>query len=467
MIEKQQTIAQERSISGIGLHTGQKVKLTFKPAPENHWAVFLRTDLDNAPKIPALVEYALAAQERGTILEKDGIKVFTVEHVLAALAGLQIDNVLIELDGPEPPVLDGSAMPYVETLKNAGIVQQNAPRNYFAVKKVIQLHDDERQTDIHIIPYDGFRITMMVDYPDKPSLGTQYTTLTSIENEFVEGFAPARTFCFLSEIEEMLERGLIKGGNPDNALVVIDKEWTESDEHFLRENFDIAPDKKLFGKKEGFLNDIELRFYNEPVRHKLIDLLGDLHLLGFPIKAHIIGARPGHAPNINAVWLIKKQHEKYAIAHRFGSTSSDAMLDIDAIQKVLPHRYPFLLVDRVMDFEPEKWAEAIKNVSVNELFFNGHFPGHPIMPGVLIVEALAQAGGFLLMQSAADPEKDVIYFMGIDKVRFRKPVVPGDQLRMRVEMISQRRRLCKFSGKAFVGDDLVCEGEFMAVIAER
>ncbi len=466
MNEFQSTISKEVSIEGVGLHTGKPVKMTFRPAPPDTWAVFVREDIGKDARIKAVVDNASDEHVRGTTLEAKGIKVTTVEHVLAACAGLQIDNVEIALSEEEPPVLDGSAMPFVEKLLEAGIVQQEATRNYYNIKNVIQFSESSRGVDIHVVPFDGFRATFMVDYKN-PALGTQYTTLVDIEEEFIEEFAEARTFCFLSEVEELLKQNIIKGGNPENALVIIDKEYTDEDEELLRENFNVQEDVILHDPDNPYLAGVKQRFYNEPVRHKVLDLLGDLHLLGFPIKGFVLAARSGHAANVELVKQIKKQKEKEELAGQFGSQKKRAILDINGIMRVLPHRYPFLMLDEVVDFEKGKSAIARKNVTANELYFQGHFPGHPVMPGVLILEALAQTGAFLMMESYEDTESHVTYFLGIDKVKFRKPVTPGDILTLKVETIYFKRGLCKFLGKAYVHEDLVVEGEFLAAAYDK
>lgn len=463
-MSSQRTIAGEISLSGVGLHTGLPSTITFKPAPTGTWYVFVRKDLPSEPRISAVVDNALSDLIRGTTLEQNGVQVSTVEHVLAALYGLGIDNCIIELSAPEPPVLDGSAKPFADALVQAGIVEQDEPKVIFEPAEVIQFSDPTRKTDIHVIPFNGFRITLMLDYAN-PSLGTQYTTLVSTEDEFIPEFSPARTFCFLSEIVELRKKGLIKGGRLDNAIVIADIELTDDIVKFLRDNFNISSAEKIFIGSNGILNNTELRFYNEPVRHKVVDLLGDMALLGAFIKGHIIGARSGHSANVALVRLLKKHLEKQILAGKFGA--KDKSLDVNAIQKILPHRYPFLMVDRLVDFEAGKYAVAIKNVSINEPYFAGHFPGHPVMPGVLQIEALAQTGAFLLLHSVPDKEKTITYFVGVDKVRFKKPVFPGDQLVLRAELIFFKRGMCKFKGIATVNGETVCEGEFVATVVPK
>jgi len=465
MDKPQHTIKSKISYSGIGLHTGNKTTITFKPAPVNHGITFVRTDLPNSPEVPANIDNVVDLN-RGTTLGTGNAKVHTVEHVLSALAGLQLDNVIIELDNNEPPVGDGSVMPFVKVLMKAGVEEQNAPRNYLEIDTPLFYSEPEKGIDLIVLPSDDLRITFMVDYRN-PALGTQYTSLVSLEKEFVNEFAAARTFCFLHEVEMLKSQGLIKGGSLENAIVICDNNMKSDELQRLKKLFNLK--EEVFVGKTGILNDIPLRFPNEPVRHKALDLIGDLYLLGVPLKAHVLAARSGHAANVALVKKIKQEYEKKKITTRYQGEkkSGDYLLDIDAIMKIMPHRYPFLLVDRIIDLEPNKKVTALKNVSINEPYFAGHFPGHPIMPGVLIIEAMAQAGGILLLNTVPDPENKLVYFMGIDGVRFRKPVKPGDQLRFEVEMVQFRRGTCKMKGQAFVGPDLVTEAELMATIVDK
>lgn len=464
MIKLQRTIRKRASLSGTGLHTGNQTTITFRPASINHGIVFVRTDLPNSPEIPADIDHVIDIT-RGTTLQKGDAKVCTVEHVLAALAGLELDNLRVELDSSEPPVGDGSASPSVEAILKAGIKEQDSPKNYLEIETPLFYSEKDKGIDLVVVPSDDLRITFMVDYRN-PALGTQYTSLVSLEKEFVEEFAPARTFCFFHELEELYKEGLAKGGSIHNALVICDENNCESKIGKLKELYGV--EEKIFVGKTGILNDVPLRFPNEPCRHKAIDLLGDLYLLGVPLKGHVLAARSGHAANVALVKKLRDQYEKKQITTRYQTKASgDYLLDINAILKIMPHRYPFLLVDRVVDIQPRKRVVAIKNVTMNEPFFSGHFPGHPIMPGVLIVEAMAQAGGILLLNTVDDPENKLVYFMGIDGVRFRKPVLPGDQIRFELDMVMFRRGTCKMQGKAFVEGDLVTEASLMATIVDK
>jgi UDP-3-O-[3-hydroxymyristoyl] N-acetylglucosamine deacetylase/3-hydroxyacyl-[acyl-carrier-protein] dehydratase len=324
--------------------------------------------------------------------------------------------------------------------------------------------EKERKVDLVVAPSDDLRITFLIDYPN-PALGTQYTTLVDLEKEFVEEFAPARTFCFLSEVEMLREAGLIKGGGLHNAIVIYDSDLGQVEVDRIRKALDLK--EKAFVGKTGIINDVPLRFYNEPVRHKTLDLLGDLFLIGVPFKGHVLAARSGHKANVALARRMRELYKKKKIAGRYARKTSQSLFDINSILEIMPHRYPFLLIDRIVDLEPDRSVTAIKNVTINEPFFQGHFPGHPIMPGVLVLEAMAQAGGILLLNAIDDPKTKVVYFMGIDNARFRKPVMPGDQLRFHLKMNVFRRNTCKMSGEAFVEDDLVASADFMAKVMDR
>ncbi|HDI51933.1 UDP-3-O-[3-hydroxymyristoyl] N-acetylglucosamine deacetylase [candidate division KSB1 bacterium] len=464
MLKNQRTIQKPISLSGVGLHTGNQTNMTFRPAPINTGIRFIRTDLEGKPEIPADIDHVVDLS-RGTTIGIDNVKIHTVEHTLAAIYGLEIDNLYVELDSNEPPVFDGSSLPFVEKLTEAGIVEQDSPKDYLIIDQTITYNEEDRGVDLVVMPSDEFRITFMVDYQN-PALGTQYTSMYSLTQEFVKEYAPARTFCFLHEVEDLAKQGLIKGGNLDVGLVIIDRDLDENELNRLKDLLGL--DQDIHPSNNGILNNKPLRFKNEPVRHKALDLIGDLALLGVPLQAHVLAARSGHKANVELVKKIRKIYEKKLITKKFqGKEPESCVLDIQAIQKVLPHRYPFLLVDRIIDFIPQERVVGIKNVTINEPFFNGHFPGHPIMPGVLIIEAMAQVGGIMLLNSESNPEKKLIYFMGMDNVRFRKPVLPGDQIRFELDMLKYRRTTCKMAGKAFVGDDLVAEAELLAAIVDR
>ncbi len=464
MLIKQRTIGKEVSMSGVGIHTGHECRMTFKPAPENYGIRFIRMDLGGNPEIPAVVDHVIDIS-RGTTLGIGEAKVHTVEHVLAAVYGLQIDNLKIELEGIEPPIGDGSSLPYVERLMAAGFVEQNAPKDYLIIDQTVMYHEEDRGVDIVALPLDDYRITVMVDYQN-PALGSQHSGLFDLEKEFVKDFAPARTFCFLSEVEMLANQGLIKGGDLENAVVIVDKGLEENELEELGEKLGI--EEKFVLGETGILNNKQFRFKNEPVRHKLLDLIGDLALIGVPIKAQILAARPGHKANVEFARMIRKMYQQKKLVKKYQhATKQGIVFDINAISKILPHRYPFLLVDRIIHMEMEKKVIGQKCVSVNEPFFNGHFPGNPIMPGVLLLESMAQTGGILLLNSFPNPEEKNAYFMQINNAKFRKPVIPGDVLRIEVEMKDMRKKFVIMRGEIFVDGALVAEADFTAAIVDR
>jgi UDP-3-O-[3-hydroxymyristoyl] N-acetylglucosamine deacetylase/3-hydroxyacyl-[acyl-carrier-protein] dehydratase len=464
MARNQRTIRKPVSVTGIGLHTGVKSTITFKPAPENYWIRFIRTDVENCPEIVADINHVVDIS-RGTTLAQNGVQIHTVEHVLAAVAGLEIDNIIIEINNIEPPVCDGSAIEFVKALKQAGIVEQEAEQEILVIDKIMTYSDPKNRVDIHLLPSDSFQITFLIDYSRVPAIGTQYSSTYSLAEEFETDYAAARTFCTLSEVEELKNRGLIKGGGVSNAVVYIDRQIDPSEVERLRQMFGISSEINI--GQCGTLNGVELRYYNEAVRHKIVDLIGDFALLGAPIQGHVIAARSGHAHNVNFVKKIRKEYEKVILIKRYQKKRvHGALFDIDGIERILPHRYPFLLVDRVLDMAPGESVVAIKNVTINEPFFTGHFPVKKIMPGVMIIEALAQAGGLLLLNSIDNPQKYLVYFTGLDNVRFRRPVIPGDQIRLEVTLEQFRLSMCKMRAVAYVQNDVVVEAMMMASLQE-
>jgi UDP-3-O-[3-hydroxymyristoyl] N-acetylglucosamine deacetylase/3-hydroxyacyl-[acyl-carrier-protein] dehydratase len=427
----QKTIDKEVTCEGVGLHTGNKSRITFKPAEENTGITFVRTDLKDYPSIPARIENVINA-DRGTTIACKGIKVHTVEHVLAAVHSLGIDNLLIELDANEPPGTDGSSLPFLELLTDGDLREMKVPRKVLKLNE--PFHYEENGIGFLLLPYNGFKITFHIDY-DHPIVGNQVITLDINEKTFREELAPARTFCFQKDIESLQHAGLIKGGSLENAIVI---------------------------GKDRILNDESLRFKDEFVRHKILDLIGDLALLGQRLEAHVISTRSGHLSNVNLVRELVR-----TLVAKDDQRSKILQLDINRIMELLPHRYPFILVDRIIEMEVGKRAVGIKNVTINEPFFIGHFPGHPIMPGVLQIEAMGQVGGLLLMNSVPDPEDKVVYFIGLDKIKFRKPVTPGDQIRFELEMVKLRGLTCKMKGEAYVDDVLIAEAEMMAMVMDK
>ena len=468
MNKMQKTIKKPIKFTGKGLHTGATSTVTFRPAAENHGIVFIRTDIDKNLEIPALVDYVMPDNGidslRGTNLQKNDIVIYTVEHILAAIAGLEIDNLKIELNSPEPPVGDGSAMPFVNVLLEAEIQEQEEPKNFLVIEESTYFHDEKKGIDLIALPLDDFRISAMIDYKN-PALGSQHSGLFSLEKEFITEFAPARTFCFLHEVEILIDQNLIKGGNLKNAVVFCDKNLDEVNEKKIRETLNI--DGRVFVGENGILNNTHLRYKNEPARHKVLDVLGDLFLVGAPIIGQILAGRPGHKSNIEFARRLRSIFQKQQLTRKYQDVSRKGIVfDFEAIQRILPHRYPFLLVDRIIEFEAGKRIVGLKNVTGNEEFFQGHFPGHPIMPGVLIIEAMAQTGGIMLLNAEENPTDKMMYFMGLDNVRFRKPVLPGSQLIFELELLKKRTSSVKMQGKAFVDGEVVAEAEMMAAILD-
>ncbi|RMH71516.1 MAG: bifunctional UDP-3-O-[3-hydroxymyristoyl] N-acetylglucosamine deacetylase/3-hydroxyacyl-ACP dehydratase [Gemmatimonadetes bacterium] len=431
MGEKQCTIGREVSNSGISLHFGQEVKVTFKPAPPNFGIRFVRLDLPERIEIPALIDYVVQPKDvsRRTTLRKDGAEVETVEHLLAAARALGIDNLLVELDSFEPPELDGSSYPFVQSFQKAGIVEQDAPRKYYVLKEPVHLQDGDG-VQITALPHDGFRISFTIQY-DHPVIGTEFASYEITPENFINEIMKSKTFALMRDIEPLKQMGLIKGGSLSNAIVIGD---------------------------DSVVNEDDLPYENNSfVRHKILDLVGDLTLLGNPLKAHVIATRSGHANHTRFTEVLKKALEEQ---------TRQPVMDIRQIEKIMPHRYPFLLVDRIVEMSTDR-VVGIKNVTINEPFFNGHFPGQPVMPGVLIIEAMGQAGGVLFLNRFPEPEKHLVYFTKFDNVKFRKPVVPGDQLRLELELVKLRRRVCVMEAKAYVEDALVAEATLSSMVMDR
>jgi UDP-3-O-[3-hydroxymyristoyl] N-acetylglucosamine deacetylase / 3-hydroxyacyl-[acyl-carrier-protein] dehydratase len=436
----QRTIAKAVSYQGTGLHSGRACKVEFRPAPPGSGIRFVRLDLPGHPEIPVNPRYASADmdQMRRTILKNGQAEVHTVEHILAAAAGLGIDNLVIALDAQEPPEPpDGSATPYVRLFQEAGLVDQPAPRRYFRVTEPVR-HEEKNGVILVALPHDGLRVTFTIEYANAWR-GTQYATYDIDPDVFVKEIAPARTFVLERDVEHLRAQGMIQGGTLQNAVVV---------------------------KPDGILNQEPLRFEDEFVRHKILDFLGDLSLLGRPARGHFLSVKSGHASNVRFVQRLAATEDSLLGPVSTNGSGGPVQLDINAIQRIMPHRYPFLLVDRILSLEPQR-VVGIKNVTINEPFFNGHFPGHPIMPAVLIIEAMAQCGGVLLLNSVDRPKERLVYFMGIDNAKFRKPVRPGDQLRFELTLLRLKSRICKMEGKAYVDGDLVAEAELLSSIVDR
>jgi UDP-3-O-[3-hydroxymyristoyl] N-acetylglucosamine deacetylase/3-hydroxyacyl-[acyl-carrier-protein] dehydratase len=460
--QKQQTIAEEVTLNGKGLHTGLDVEMTICPAATNHGIKFQRIDLEDQPVIDAVADN-VTDTSRGTTIESKGARVSTIEHIMAALFGLGIDNVLVKINAPEVPIMDGSAREHVAALTKAGIVEQDADRWYFEIKEKI-VYKTEDGTEITVLPDSNFSVDVTVDFKSKV-LGNQYARLTSID-EFVTEVAPCRTFVFFHELEVLFKHNLIRGGDMENAIVIVENEVSQADLNRIAGLFN---KKSVERVREGYLNNLTLRFLNEPARHKMLDLIGDLALVGYPIIGKVYADKPGHSSNTEMAKILRKAAKKSLTKPNAPKYDPKAapLFDIKAIRKMLPHRPPFLLVDKIISRD-ETTIVGLKNVTMNEPFFVGHFPDEPVMPGVLIIESMAQCGGILVLGSVSDPELYSTYFLKIDKVKFRDKVVPGDTLIFKLNLIEPiRRGIVIMAAQAFVGDNLVAEGEMTAQVVKN
>jgi len=463
MNNKQHTISKSVTLSGVGLHTGVLTNMTFLPAASNHGIKFQRIDLPGQPIADADVDYVVDTS-RGTTIEHNGARINTVEHVMASLVGLEIDNVLIQLDGPEPPIMDGSSIKFVEAIKDAEPVEQEAHRKFFEVTEEVRFKDPDKDIELAALPLNDYRMAVMVDYNSK-FLSSQHANLSHV-SQFERGFAMCRTFCFVHELEVLYKEGLIKGGDLSNAIVIADRDYSEAE---LAHLSDVLRKPKVSISKEiGILNNTSLHFPNEMARHKLLDLMGDLALVGRPIKAQILASRPGHASNIELAKKIKKlmlETEKNNVP--MYDPKQPPICSHERIYELLPHRYPFQMIDKIIYLDDNS-VVGVKNVTMNEYYFMGHFPNNPVMPGVMQIEAMAQTGGILVLSSVPDPENYWPYLVGIENCRFRKSVIPGDTVIFKCELLAPiRRGIAKMIGKAYVSGQIVCEAEMTASLVRK
>lgn len=460
-MDKQKTLNESFTLHGKGLHTGLFINITFNPAPENHGYKIKRTDLEEQPVIDAVAEN-VGATQRGTVLIKNDIQVSTVEHAMSALYAMGVDNCLIEVDAPEFPILDGSSIQYVEQIKKVGLVEQEDDKDYFVVRRKMEVVDEETGSKLILLPDDQFCINSFIEF-DSKYIPNQSATLDNIE-DFEKEIASSRTFVFVREIQKLLEAGLIKGGDLDNAIVIYEREVSQDQ---LNQLADLIGVPHKDAKELGYLNNKSIIYPNEPARHKLLDIIGDMALVGKPIKGRVIATRPGHKINNKMARLIRRQIRQSDVQPPYYDLSVEPVFDINRIKELLPHRFPFLMVDKIIEIG-QKHIVGVKNMTVNEPFFCGHFPQEPVMPGVLQVEAMAQVGGLLVLAGVEDPELYSTYFLKIDNVKFRQKVVPGDTLIFRLHLTSDiRRGIANMKGYAFVGEKVVSEAEFTAQIVKN
>ena len=460
-MSKQQTLKGSFSLSGKGLHTGLQINISFHPAPAGTGRVIRRVDVEGTPEIPALSEF-VKGTERGTVLRKGDVQVSTIEHGLSALYALGVDNCYIDVDAPEFPILDGSAIEYVRKIKEVGLVPQELEREYYIVKQRTEVVSEDGRSRILLLPDHSFGVDVHISF-DSPILSNQFASLDNLKN-FETEIASSRTFVFVREIEQLLAHNLVKGGDLDNALVIYDKEMEQSSLNDLCKLMGVEPKK---GIELGYINNAPIIFPNEPARHKLLDVLGDLSLIGRPIQGRIIATCPGHKINNEMGQKIRREIKQNESQAPIYDPNKEPLMDVKRIQELLPHRYPFLLVDKIIE-RGSDYVVGIKNVTANESFFQGHFPGEPVMPGVLQIEAMAQVGGLFILGDLENPESYSTYFLKIDNVKFRQKVVPGDTLIFKVRLVSEMRRgMANMRGLAFVGETLVCECDFMAQIVKN